>query len=312
MGRSYLDTGELVWRTLPARNVRLIAITDRYDSIEDNRASRFKMSLINVVNASYSQDISKKVKSTIRLKQKNGTYIAASVPFGYTKEVYGGDTKYAMASRLWTRRSVMDNLRNQFYAGTLVTGKRKTPASNLRHPERRHPNEWHIFENHHPAIVSTELFDDVQTILDTRRFACTISEMHTQHDDDAYLGKLLFCGHCGRKMKRRVWKGRTYFFCPQYMEAKGSCDINSLNKETLKHDIFDAIQSRIVEAQTYHDRQYRFEKSSLYTDHRKSLVSRLNALQERYINASQTRLFFYKDVCEGIYSPMVVPHICSN
>jgi len=39
-----------------------------------------------MVNAVYSKDISKKIISTFRAKQKNGEYIGLAAPFGYNKD----------------------------------------------------------------------------------------------------------------------------------------------------------------------------------------------------------------------------------
>ncbi|MDR2571547.1 MAG: recombinase family protein, partial [Oscillospiraceae bacterium] len=348
LGRSYLETGELAWRVLPSLNARLISISDQFDSTLDMRVSNFIMSLKNVLNYSYSKDISQKVKSSIGLKQRNGTYIAASIPYGYRKEIQDFEMKYVVDSktanivesifslaaegrsafeiagmlneqaivslkgfetetplndRVWTRRTIMDVLRNPFYVGTLVTGKTKTPSDNMRHPKRLPTNQWVLFENHHASIISQELFDKVQGILNIRRAAYLSTGAGIQQNNDNYLGAILYCGFCGRKMKKRVWQRKTYFICSSYGEAKGNCVINSIAAENLKHDILDATKLLIEEAKSYREKQTQFENTDLFINYRMSLKTLLNSMENKYTYLLKIRAAFYQDICKGTYTP---------
>lgn len=68
-GRNYLQTGKYLEEYFPIKRVRVIALNDNYDSKEnDNDFTPFK----NIINEWYAKDISKKVTSSLLLKQKKG------------------------------------------------------------------------------------------------------------------------------------------------------------------------------------------------------------------------------------------------
>ena len=82
LGRDYIGTGELVEKYFPMMGVRYIAVTDSIDTYLDstnNDIAPFKA----IMNDFYAKDISKKIKSSLKAKMKEGKYIAGRTPFGY-------------------------------------------------------------------------------------------------------------------------------------------------------------------------------------------------------------------------------------
>lgn len=84
-GRDYIDVGNYLERYFPANDIRFIAINDAYDSGNSSASDDFMMPLKNVINAHYSKDISKKVKSAFKAKQSNGDFVGAFASYGYIK-----------------------------------------------------------------------------------------------------------------------------------------------------------------------------------------------------------------------------------
>ncbi len=84
-GRDYVAVGEYLYDTFPNLNIRFISINDTYDSFINNTVEELVLSLKNLVNYSYSKDISKKVTSALRVKQENGEFIGGVPPYGYKK-----------------------------------------------------------------------------------------------------------------------------------------------------------------------------------------------------------------------------------
>ena len=85
LGRDYIGTGELIEKYFPDKNVRYIAINDGIDTFIDNTnndIAPFKA----IMNDMYAKDISKKVKSSLRSKMKDGLYVSGRCPFGYIKD----------------------------------------------------------------------------------------------------------------------------------------------------------------------------------------------------------------------------------
>ena len=82
-GRDYIDTGKYLERYFPDRDVRFISITDNIDSMK--QAYDILLPIKNIFNEQYARDISKKVHSSIKAKQKAGEFIGAFTSYGYKK-----------------------------------------------------------------------------------------------------------------------------------------------------------------------------------------------------------------------------------
>ena len=85
LGRDYIGTGELIEKFFPTHGVRYIAVTDNIDTYLDNSnndIAPFKA----IMNDMYAKDISKKIKSSLRAKQKEGKWVGGRTPFGYIQD----------------------------------------------------------------------------------------------------------------------------------------------------------------------------------------------------------------------------------
>ena len=79
LGRDYIMTGYYVERYFPEKGVRYIAVNDGVDTSAEDDLLPFRA----VVNDMYAKDISKKIKSVYREKQKNGQFMGSIPPYGY-------------------------------------------------------------------------------------------------------------------------------------------------------------------------------------------------------------------------------------
>ena len=83
-GRDYIDMGYYLERVFPQKGVRFIAINDHVDSLL--RPYDMMLPLKNVFNTQYAKDISEKIRSTFKAKQKRGEFIGAFASYGYLKD----------------------------------------------------------------------------------------------------------------------------------------------------------------------------------------------------------------------------------
>lgn len=86
IGRDYISVGEYLYNIFPKYKVRVISINDNYDSEFVKDFDDIVVSLKNLVNASYSKDISKKISSSVRRKQEKGEFIGNYL-YGYKKDI---------------------------------------------------------------------------------------------------------------------------------------------------------------------------------------------------------------------------------
>lgn len=84
LGRDYIETGYYLEKYFPEHNLRYIAVNDNIDTFHDdsnNDMNPFR----SVINDMYAKDISKKVRTAMDTKRKNGKFIGSFAPYGYMK-----------------------------------------------------------------------------------------------------------------------------------------------------------------------------------------------------------------------------------
>ena len=86
-GRNYIETGRYIQQIFPFMGVRFIAINDHYDSGHmDSQADNMLLPFKNLMNDSYSRDISIKVRSQIEVRQKRVDYTVSFPVYGYFRD----------------------------------------------------------------------------------------------------------------------------------------------------------------------------------------------------------------------------------
>ena len=87
LGRNFIGMGKLMERVFPQKGIRLIAINDNYDNAKENSAADdVVVPFKNLLNDSYSRDISTKIRSQLSLKCRRGEFIGNYAPYGYQKD----------------------------------------------------------------------------------------------------------------------------------------------------------------------------------------------------------------------------------
>ncbi len=132
LGRDYIGTGELIEKYFPNNNVRYIAINDGIDTFIDNTnndIAPFKA----IMNDMYAKDISKKVKTSLRSRMKDGLYVSGRCPFGYMKDPNNKNHLIINEEQAETVKLIFDLALQgntyHFIAQELTKRKIKTPAS---------------------------------------------------------------------------------------------------------------------------------------------------------------------------------------
>lgn len=84
IGRNYIDVGYYLERYLPSKNIRVIAINDNFDSLNNfNSDNQIIVALKNVINESYSLDLARKLKLSKKQYMKEGKHIGGRATYGY-------------------------------------------------------------------------------------------------------------------------------------------------------------------------------------------------------------------------------------
>ena len=149
LGRDYIGTGELVEKYFPEHNVRYIAVTDNIDTYLDstnNDIAPFKA----IMNDFYAKDISKKIRSSLKAKMKDGKFVGGRAPYGYDKDPNDKNHLIINEEQALIVKRIFEMSLNglSFYhiADILTNEHIKTPASYYEFKwcgHNYHYNRWH-------------------------------------------------------------------------------------------------------------------------------------------------------------------------
>lgn len=189
-----------------------------------------------------SQSISLNVKIGTRNKMRNGTYIQVNAPYGFTykdktlvineeqaevvrkifKEYIAGKGTDRIAKMLtelkipnkngkekWTAASISYIISNVRYKGDALLQKSYTDGFPYKKVKNTGELDMYYLHNANEPIVSIEIFDAANTLLEKRRkkFA------HKTYENNGIFTKMIYCKNCGTPYKHKsgdVWTCRTH------------------------------------------------------------------------------------------------------
>ncbi len=111
----------------------------------------------------------------------------------------------------WSESGVRGILKNEKYKGDLRLGKTFTvdPITHRRLNNFGEEEQYYI-EDHHEAIISKEIFDNVQMIFKMRGGRRTETKSnHRKYTRQYTFSSMLKCGFCGGTLSRRSWNSGT-------------------------------------------------------------------------------------------------------
>lgn len=180
--REHLVLGRLRELFFPSYGVRLLSVGDVYDSMQDLDGG-LQAEVRGLFYEFYSRDISRKVKMSLQSRKEAGSYAVAKVPYGYRKDGDSWRIEQAEAENIrllfacagegmscreagerigWDAARVWYVLHNPVYAGFHVWHRYENFLGQFTvtgHVPRQH---WYMEKQAHPAIVSEELFAQIQ------------------------------------------------------------------------------------------------------------------------------------------------------
>lgn len=295
LGRNYLQSGAYIEMYFPQKNIRYIAITDGIDTLNSNQNDI--MPFKNILNEMYAKDTSKKVKSAIQSRMREGTYIGSKAPFGYLKDpnnkrrliidektkpiieliyklclegkgtqlisqelmkrkiprpsafVENAEKLYGLTEEnkyQWSHRMVLNVLRDPVYCGNMARNKR--PTLSFKNSKRMYiPKSDYIYaRNTHEGIVSEEVWEQVQTMVDKRK----CNNKKGLYYDNIFQG-LVRCPKCGYaltpktdyRLKKKELIDFVHFSCSTYKKyGVNACSSHRIEARDLYNIVLEDIQ----------------------------------------------------------------------
>ena len=210
-GRNYIEVGRYLERIFPVMRVRLIAVTDNYDSQSAWKTSdSIMVPMRNLLNDAYCRDISVKIKSQLAVKRKRGDFVGSFAAY--------------------------------------VGAKFIMPVP-CKHRVLRAPLEQQVrIEDSHAAIVTPEEFEQAQMVIMLQHGKHQAGN-YTKHQYP--LKGKVYCGYCQKLMKYRVLKKLgPSFNCRFSATAVNSpCKRIPISEKLLEEIIRNALTAQIKQAE---------------------------------------------------------------
>lgn len=142
----------------------------------------------------------------------------------------------------WDTTTIQKMLTNEKYKGDTMLQKTYTEdfmtGKKAKNVGQR--NRYYV-RNSHPAIVSDEVFDEVQEEMArrarrVRKEDGTVEPNSRKYNGKYLLGNLLVCGDCGASFRRRTERGKVVWRCAERIEKGKEVCFNSptLNEEWIQ------------------------------------------------------------------------------
>ena len=139
---------------------------------------------------------------------------------------------------IWSSSTVLRILDDERYTGTYIIGKRAVMEVGGTKSRMKDRDKWYIIPDHHPAIVSKELFDKAAQSL--VRFSLPNKKTH-----EYLLKGKVFCGCCDHSLSR-VMQKTPYYHC-RHSDADTSlrCHGMRIGITELEQLIFEVLQKQL-------------------------------------------------------------------
>lgn len=187
----------------------------------------------------------------------------------------------------WKSTTVRNILKNEVYAGTRIYGKTEIKEIGTRNYKNIDRDNWIVFENHHQAIVSKEIFEQAQSIFKGDRGL-------RNYKENIFKG-ILKCGYCGYDLQKISNSDVKYtcntlrytdeYGCKHFMIKESYIKELVLNKISKKIDL-DKYNKKVDKINSTHSindelNQIKTLKKNLYNSYLKEEISKEIYLQEK-------------------------------
>ena len=279
-GRNHIEVDNYIENIFPMLNVRFISIVDEFDSYENPEVlDDFIVPIKNLINDAYAKDISKKVKTALFTKKKNGEFVGSYAPYGYCKSELDKhkfiiDEEASKIVKIIFEKTI-NGLSKKEIANLLNDMKIETPIEHLKNTNKN--SRWNSdmiyrilknqtytgslmqqkrkrlsYKNH--KLVKTKKEELIimeshhQAIIDKEQFEevqCIIKHSIKTNSNNKYdiFSGYLKCAECNSNLTVKKSKNYMYYTCSLYVRKK-ECDNNhSIRKDILEEKVVTEINN---------------------------------------------------------------------
>ncbi len=200
------------------------------------------------------------------------------------------------ARQIQWRRPSYDAIRliltNPTYAGVYCYGKvsrQYDPLAQQTRVQIRPRSEWEVFlPDHHPGYITLAEYEENQSRIANNRFDLPQSQGATRKGE-ALLPGLVYCQHCGRRMRIRYSGGAPYYLCDRAKQRYGDPTCNRASAQRVDAQVVDLVLAVVnegtLELSLANDEQVRQQQAALeqhWRDKLKRLQYAVDLARRRY------------------------------
>ena len=190
---------------------------------------------------------------------------------------------------IWQKSVILSILRDEQYIGTYVAGKTRTIEVANPNRARNDEADWIKIPDHHPAIISPELFAAVQAQIQKKGEPLRRREVGTAQryaDIASPLKGKVVCGHCGHAMRLSNTKNAAFHCWFTRSAPETACHRLRILSRELEEIIFESIirQAELVlDAAGSHPADPHSKRQVEYEANMDDLQSEKRKLYERFV-----------------------------
>ncbi len=310
LGRNYIKSGYYIEEYFPLKKVRYVSILDNIDT-SINQVSNEMAPFKALFNDMVSRDTSKKIKSILVSKKKEGKYLGAKAPYGYMKDK--GDKHRLIidkSSALVVKRIYMDYLNGKSIneiaralnmKGVLAPSGYKfgrdskwsymsiyNILKNEIYMGKMVQNVWTNVSYKNKKRVKRDkdewiVCDGINPIVDKNIFLLVQDKLRLKCSTPVRRGSkellegLVFCKECNHLLGLNVRRKNKFLLCNSYKKNASSCTSHYINYGKLEGEVISRIRGYIPDNFSFSNdfkiKKLVKKKNLLYEDRLNGIIS---------------------------------------
>lgn len=143
---------------------------------------------------------------------------------------------------IWHESTVARILADERYTGMYIIAKREVTEIGGHRVKLKPEDQWIKIPDHHPPIISREMFEQVQTL---RPKKCSVKRNVNTYP----LRSKVFCGCCGHAMPRTSNRNHAYICRHSQIDEAAPCHGLRIKEAELEQIVYDKMLLRLQTAQ---------------------------------------------------------------
>ena len=199
----------------------------------------------------------------------------------------------------WNTTTVVTILERREYIGDTVNFRTTTKSFKNKKKIDKPKEEWKVFENTHPAIISRETFDLVQELRKNKR-------RPSREGKTSMFSGLMYCHDCGSKMyfctAKNFDETQSWFTCSKSRKNKDACSSHFIREMQVGFSVLKNMQNIFRYVQYNEERFAEMLLSKSKEDEKKELSSKRRELEKASKRIDELNNLFlraYEDKVSG-------------